>query len=415
MTTATLRLPAFTPVLGVDELLFLLGVLAAPLAATLPSVAGRVGPGEACFAASFVLLVGLRRRETLDAVLANPLRWHVTALIAALMVSAVLGETGFRGVLQATALGFYLLIGIPLAMYHRRLVPLMWAVLAGVVLVDALSVLTAAAGFSFAAWDAGAGRYRTLLTPVGALATSATALTGYFAAGTLLRFRVWSALALALAILTVFYDQSRTAMLSVLLVILVVGAASQLHRTRTIRFSAVRRSVYALVGVVSLALAAFALSRTDRVAEQLTTLATSGSFESTDVVRTLGYREAVTAVMAHPWLGPGLGTVRDPLFDQVVHNAYLQLAADVSVFAAVILMLMLGRSSQLVWGQVRETLGSGQTDNAIFALAALGVILTLAVKFLFHPLGLVMSDWIHFLVAASTFGGITRTELHATA
>jgi len=415
MTTTTRRLPAFPPVLGVDELLFLLGVLAAPLAATLPSVAGRIGPAEACFAASFLLIFGLRRRATLDAIRGNPLRWQVIALIAALMLSAVLGVTGLRGVLQAAALGFYLLIGIPLVMYHRKLVPLMWSVLAAVVLFDALSVLTAAAGFSFAAWDAGAGRYRTLLTPVGALATSATALTGYFAAETLLRFRVWSALALALCILTVFYDQSRTAMMSVLLVILVVGVALQLHRTRTVRFSAVRRLLYAVLGVVSLALAAFVLSRTDRVAEQLATLSTSGSFEATDVVRTLGYREAVNAVIAHPWLGPGLGTVRDPLFDQVVHNAYLQLAADVGVFAAIALLLLLARSGQLVWGQVRETLRTGQTDQAIFALAALGVVLTLAVKFLFHPLGLVMSDWIHFLVAASAFGTSPRMGAHATA
>lgn len=414
MTIAIARPFTSSRVLGLDELLFLLGVLAAPLAAALPSVAGRIGPGEALFAASFVLLAGLRRHELLAMLRLNPIRWQVSALVLALAVSAVLGVGGIRGVLQAAALGFYLLVGIPLVLYHRRLTPLMWALLALVVVVDALSVLSAAAGFSFAAWDAGAGRYRTLISPVGALASNATALTGLFAAGTLLRFRVSSAMALACCILTIAYDQSRTAMLSVLLVLGVVGAASQLHRTHTMRLSSPRRVLYAGLGTLVLALVILALSRSDRLAGQLATLAISGSLESTDVVRALGYREALTALAAHPLLGPGLGTIRDPLFDQVVHNAYLQLAADVSVFASLALLLMLGRAMQLAWTLVRATLRAGETQEAVYALGSLGVFLSLAVKFLFHPLGLVMSDWIHFLVAATAFHALDQWGTRAT-
>ncbi len=400
--------------LGVDEGLVLLGVLAASVAAALPTIGGRIGPGEALFAAGFVVVFGLRRHDMIDALRANPVRWPVMALLVALSVSAVLGVTGLRGVLQAAALGFYLLIGIPMVLYHHRLAPLLWQLLAAVVVVDAVSVLSANVGVSGAAWDAGAGRYRTYLTPVGALASSAAALTGYFAAGTLLRFRIWSAVGLALCVMTVFYDQSRTAMLSMLLVILMVVSAAQLHQSRTQRRPWIRRALYVVVGSTSLALAALVLSRTDRVAAQFATLATSGSFESTDVVRTLGYREAISAVMTHPWLGPGLGTVRDPFFDQVVHNAYLQLAADVSVLATLAFVLVLGRAGQLIGRRVRVTLRSGDTDHAIFALAALGVVLSLAVKFLFHPLGLVMSDWIHFLVAASAFGTMKHREPYAT-
>ncbi len=413
VTVAVRPVHLSAPLLGVDEALVLVGVLAAPLASVLPSVAGRVGPGEAFFAASFVVALGMRRDETVTALRENPLLWPVIALTALLALSAVLGETGVHGALQAMGLAFYLLVGLPLITHYPRLPRLMWAVLAGVVLFDALSVLTAAAGFSFLAWDAGSGRFRTLITPVGALGASATALTGYFAAATFLRFRLWSAVGLALCVLTVFYDQSRTSMLAVVVILLLVGAASQMQRSRTLRFAGLQKTLYAAVGLIAIALVVFVLSRSDRLAEQLAVIATSGSLESADLVRTLGYREAITAVMSNPWLGPGLGTIRDPLFDQVVHNAYLQLAADVSVFATVALLLMLGRALQLVWRQVRWTLRTDQTDDAIFSLAALGVIVAVAVRFLFHPLGVVLGDWIHFMVAFSAFGVVHRTGSHA--
>jgi O-antigen ligase len=126
-----------------------------------------------------------------------------------------------------------------------------------------------------------------------------------------------------------------------------------------------------------------------------------------DVNRALGYQTAVWAVADHPLLGQGFQTTRATMNDEVVHNGYLQLSADLGVPAGIALVALftiplwrMGRTIRTTLKAPSSAIDYGELTQESIAFFA---VLALAVKLCFHPVGTVVQDWIFFMAAAPRF------------
>lgn len=118
-----------------------------------------------------------------------------------------------------------------------------------------------------------------------------------------------------------------------------------------------------------------------------------------DPTRAEHYQIAIDGISTLSLLGGGLEDLRGTLTNEPIHNAYLQLAADVSPIAAILFIVFLGTLFVRFLRVLNQPPSSANRGLRFLAEAGAGFVLVVSVHRLFHPLGLVSTDWI-FLVLA---------------
>jgi len=256
------------------------------------------------------------------------------------------------------------------------------------------------------------GRYGTVLNPPGSLwrvgilvlvSSSLNLLVG--------RSFLWPLIMFTCSVALLVFDGARTAGLSILVAFGFV-AYFMVKEMRNRGGFATRRVLarMTLLGVVLIGGIVWRpiqeayvgnVGFGDRLSGMFNAAESSGveGVESTDQNRAEMLRVAYDAIAAHPLLGTGMGTTSlSGIYDGlVIHDAYLQVWADVGLFgfmAYVVLTIgiLLGR-----WARRSEVARADISDRVSFHNGVY-ILTCWALSGLLHPLSTEISEWVMFIV-----------------
>lgn len=401
---------------GVDGWIFLVSVTLVPFSNILPLGVRRIAPSDLGWILLASVLLQLRRKAIWPYIYKNPVLLPVLVIIGYMAATALLGapfEGTGHALLQAASLAFYLLLVLPIFAYYTKFSRIIWGILVAGVAFDALLLLLGLIGVPYTGMDTGNGRFRTILTPVGSLASNAAAVSALFALGAVLKRSLWGVAGVAMCIFVINMDKSRTALIAFGVMCIYVFLIAQVMAGKGGAGLKRRLAYFGIVGGILAVMAVFVVG-TDRY--KIGLVPTSG-LESVDFKRALGYKLAIDAVVKHPLFGNGFQTTRtsivaltadDPaLLEEVVHNGYLQLSADLGLPAGIALMFVLfvplRRMGKALVRCLRAQSHEIDAAELMMESAAFFAVFALVIKMCFHPVGLLAQDWIFFIAAAPRF------------
>jgi hypothetical protein len=393
-----------------DATLFGLALLLSPVGWALQIAGGRTGPADAVLSA-LVLLFALTRPSALMRQLCSIDGFAGLFLVAwvALAWFASMSDDITDLLSPVCSLVLYVVL-VPMVLRSTSIGSTAAAAMGILVIADGLLLVLGASSTIGGSITTGSGRIYTWLTPVGTLSTNGAVgvllAIGFLLGGLHQRF-VWAVGAAGLAL--VVADGSRAAAIG-----LVAGTLGVVMLA-LVSLGEVRRSVRTRVILGGCAIAAVAMLITlnpsvlgDRILQQ--SVAAFQDPRQNQEARVGGYEEALSGIAEHPLLGPGFHSTIHAGSFQVVHNAWLQVAVDVGIPGALCLIyvcvapLVLGLR-RLGQAEVRQS-----TPSFACVLAAVGIFICCIVKFMTHPLGLVISDWVPYLVGTSLLQPVVAAE-----
>ncbi|GIW24933.1 O-antigen ligase [Meiothermus sp.] len=341
-------------------------------------------------------------------------------LVASVLLVSLTSENPFYGLIQSEKLSFILLGAFPLLLGNSRLAKLgISAIPVAVFSNFVLLVLGFATSSVFAQLMTGDSRWGTFFNYPGSL-WRVGILVIVFAVYTLLHKprRTYFALLLAAALALIYFDGSRTGAL-LLFLALVFSAGIILFERR-------KRLLAGAIGVVTILLILGMLGFINNVElfkqilPQRAVLTFEaifmGNYEEADHTRYEMLQVAQRQIRQNPLWGIGVGNTRVDTNEGsiVVHNAYLQVWADLGIMGLIAYVgLVLG---WLIWfpsffrhvRQRGDPIERGLYYNVVFML------FFYAFSGLFHPLSTEWSEWITFILPYALFAqALSKDEVES--
>lgn len=313
--------------------------------------------------------------------------WLGTAfMLFAITLSCFRNEAPITQVVAAGRLVWLFWGVFPCILRHSSLERAFRSMLITIGTVNSLLIVSARAGIGSLAFDTGSGRFGTVIAFPGdlakiALLASIYLLSEYAAGGSM-----WLLFLLGLNAVSLISDGSRTYYLAYVLVLMleiVTGFRRLISTTKGFSFSFARGGLlvfaFALLAVFS------AVSVTSPTNPMQRILSLVASREATLDIRAELNRYALKTVSSNILIGTGLGTTMQE--SQVVHNVYLQMLSDLGILGFIGYLIIL-----------LAPLMPRRADNTVFLTNHQGHLMLSCLVFsgLFHPIGLLTTDWIPF-------------------
>ena len=129
----------------------------------------------------------------------------------------------------------------------------------------------------------------------------------------------------------------------------------------------------------------------------------SDDIDRIDSARSQMNRDVIAAIADHPVLGNGMGTTRSgatagPL---VIHNAYLQIWADVGLLGFLSFTALTLGSIPVLRARYRRRAG-GDAERRILFYNGMFLLACWGVAALLHPVSTELSEWIMFILGYSS-------------
>ena len=387
----------------IGEILFLLAFLAFPISQKFPLFGGHAGISELCLLGSAIALGPRNYARLLNNILRNPVAPTAFIVFFTMFIIGLLQVNGMHGVFQSLAFAFYTLFSIPLVVTYVHVNKVLWKILIGYLILHSLLLLFSALfGQNQFAWDEGAGRYASLIFGVGSGYLITIGIT-YFLLSGLINRRIISWLMLVLMVFAIYMDKSRMAILLLAVLAIYVSILYMLFQ-RPIYDILLYLQKMASIGFLflSILIAVGILAGSESYRGDF--LRGIINVEDIDSVRMSGYIAALEKIIHNPFIGGGLGNTRDDDSGQGVHNAYLQLSADISLIAGIAFFIMILCALLRSWWYVRNQISSqASNEKLVISGTMCYAVLSIALHKIFHPLGLVFTDWMFFMAAAPAF------------
>lgn len=356
------------------------GVALFPLSAYLNIGLGRITIAECLIFSAIVLAVsGNIRLLRIHKLLLMPLGIGIFMILA-----GARGDNFQLSLFQSLSFILYTVVCpilISIANTHTTLIT---RIFVGYALVNGFITIThVLIGDSPLAWDTGNGRVATVLSGVGGGALFSAAGMAFFLARYSLNIKkAQSILFCCLLFFGILLDSSVTSLV-IALSLLVVTFAS----------SAGRRNIFNLLFILALLIGVGYVLASVAIIKytSLDTLEFVG-----DINRREQFYTALEALMTGQLLGFGLESILAGPTNEPIHNAYLQLAVDISPVAALLFftyVVILGHNLLK-----KTNTGLSVTSILGYKISFLFVLI-LGLHRLFHPLGLVGTDWILLIIA----------------
>src|SRR5579885_108453 len=369
----------------------------------------------------FILVIASRNARRLRLPICRPSLGAIP-LVGIMALTSMLNNMNVQGLLQATKLSFIFLILCPMIGGESKFVRVSMLSAGFATILNAVLMVFGRLGLLPTSAEYGAARWGTVLNLPGPLAFLGLLTFGYGAYGSLQskRHKWWYFAVAVSSVYIVLADGSRTGALCLILLTVYVACVSL--RSRTNRRTAFRRLLCltgAVLGVTIIAGGRSTLqtgsglpvnSRVTKLFEG-NTGGIGDTIQDNDLARYGAMVLAINEIRMHPLWGHGLGSTK--YFPDgetvVVHNAYLQSWADLGLLGFLAITLTL-----LWWvPQLRGAVKSIQKlpfpglralhHGAICGLFAYSFIC------LYHPIGVEISDWIHFIIPSSIFHALLRS------